>query len=150
MVEKSPKAYRSISETAELVQLKPHVLRFWESKFNALNPMTRGGGRRFYSPEDIQIIEAIKELHYERGLTIRAANKLLEQYGADAVAYAHTVPVSTNMEIIKPAEQNASETINSLSELTALDARLAKFEENAIRDIAHLNSILKNLSAQHI
>ncbi len=145
MVNKSPKAYRNISEVAELVNLKPHVLRFWESKFTALSPMTRGGGRRYYSPDDIAIIEAIKELHYERGLTIRAANKILDQYGRDAMAYAQTIRPETNMEVVKAPGSEEKLSSSVIESLRDYDRELAKIEDHTLNAIARLDKMIKNI-----
>ncbi len=74
---KSPTAYRTISEVATDLSLPQHVLRFWESKFQQIKPLKRGGGRRYYRPEDIQLIHNIKDLLYNQGFTIRGVQKLL-------------------------------------------------------------------------
>lgn len=75
--EKSPAAFRTISEVAEDLDLPPHVLRFWESKFPQLQPLKRGGGRRYYRPEDIRLLRRIRQCLYQDGYTIRGAQKLL-------------------------------------------------------------------------
>ena len=80
--EKSPNAFRTISEVAEDLALPQHVLRFWESKFPQIQPMKRGGGRRYYRPEDIQLIGGIKELLYNQGFTIRGAQKHIKDTGS--------------------------------------------------------------------
>lgn len=74
---KDPEALRTISEVAEELDLQAHVLRFWESKFKQLSPLKRRGGRRYYRPEDIDLLKAIKDLLYTQGLTIRGAQKAL-------------------------------------------------------------------------
>ncbi|WP_138379903.1 MerR family transcriptional regulator [Luteithermobacter gelatinilyticus] len=79
--EKSPNAYRTISEVAEAMDVPQHVLRFWESKFSQIKPMKRGGGRRYYSPEDVEVIQAIRTLLHEDGYTIKGAQKLLREQG---------------------------------------------------------------------
>lgn len=75
--EKSPAAFRTISEVAEDLDLPPHVLRFWESKFPLLQPLKRGGGRRYYRPEDIRLLRRIRQCLYQDGYTIRGVQKLL-------------------------------------------------------------------------
>ena len=77
-VGKSPLAFRTISEVASELDLPQHVLRFWESKFTQVTPTKRGGGRRYYRPEDIQILRQIRSLLYEDGYTIKGAQKLLK------------------------------------------------------------------------
>lgn len=76
---KSPTAFRTISEVATDLDVPQHVLRFWESKFQQIRPLKRGGGRRYYRPEDIQLIGNIKDLLYNQGFTIRGVQKLLKE-----------------------------------------------------------------------
>lgn len=78
---KSPTAFRTISEVATDLSVPQHVLRFWESKFQQIRPLKRGGGRRYYRPEDIQLISSIKDLLYNQGFTIRGVQKLLKENG---------------------------------------------------------------------
>ncbi|MEM6625186.1 MAG: MerR family transcriptional regulator [Pseudomonadota bacterium] len=75
--EKSDRAFRTIGEAAAELSLKPHVLRFWETKFPQISPMKRKDGRRFYRPEDMEALRAIQTLLHDRGMTIRGAQKLL-------------------------------------------------------------------------
>ena len=77
-VSKSEKAFRTITEVADILQLPAHVLRFWESKFKYIKPMKRGGGRRYYRPEDIDLLLGIKYLLYSKGLTIKGAQKTIQ------------------------------------------------------------------------
>lgn len=78
---KSPDAFRTISEVADDLDLPQHVLRFWESRFNQIKPMKRGGGRRYYRPEDIDLLRGIKGLLYDEGYTIRGVQRLLKEQG---------------------------------------------------------------------
>jgi len=81
---KSPNAFRTISEVADFIGVPQHVLRFWESKFSQINPMKRGGGRRYYRPEDVEIIEVIRSLLHQDGYTIKGAQKYLKEHGVKA------------------------------------------------------------------
>ena len=83
---KSEKAFRTITEVAEILELPAHVLRFWESKFKYIKPMKRGGGRRYYRPEDINLLIGIKHLLYSDGLTIKGAQKVIKTNGVKATA----------------------------------------------------------------
>jgi len=76
---KSPSAFRTISEVAEEVGVQQHVLRFWESKFSYIKPLKRGGGRRYYRPEDINLLKNIHYLLYTEGYTIKGVQKLLQK-----------------------------------------------------------------------
>jgi len=74
---KSADAFRTISEVAAILDVPQHVLRFWESKFSQVRPLKRGGGRRYYRPEDIELLVAIRGLLYDDGYTIKGVQKLL-------------------------------------------------------------------------
>jgi DNA-binding transcriptional MerR regulator len=78
---KSASAFRTIGEVAEDLELPPHVLRFWESKFPQLKPLKRGGGRRYYRPEDVDLLRQIRQCLYRDGYTIRGVQKLLREGG---------------------------------------------------------------------
>jgi DNA-binding transcriptional MerR regulator len=80
-VDKAPEAFRTISEVAEELAVPKHVLRFWEGKFTQLKPMKRGGGRRYYRPEDVALLRGIRFLLYSDGYTIRGVQKILREHG---------------------------------------------------------------------
>ncbi len=81
MSNKSPEAFRTISEVSEDLSLPQHVLRFWETKFVQIKPIKRGGGRRYYRPEDVKLLKGIKNLLYNDGYTIRGVQKVIKQNG---------------------------------------------------------------------
>jgi DNA-binding transcriptional MerR regulator len=85
-MDKDPEAFRTISEVAEEMDLPQHVLRFWETRFPQIKPLKRGGGRRYYRPDDVDLLRAIKDLLYGEGYTIKGVQKLLREQGAAAVA----------------------------------------------------------------
>ena len=85
---KDPDAFRTISEVAEELVLPQHVLRFWETKFAAVKPMKRGGGRRYYRPDDVALLRGIQFLLYSEGYTIKGVQRMLKARGAKAVADA--------------------------------------------------------------
>ena len=76
---KAPGAFRTISEVADVLDVPQHVLRFWESKFSQVKPMKRGGGRRYYRPEDVELLRRIRKLLYSDGYTIKGVQKLLRE-----------------------------------------------------------------------
>ncbi len=78
-VEKSAQAFRTISEVAAELDVPQHVLRFWESKFSQVRPLKRGGGRRYYRPEDIDLLRRIRTLLYDDGYTIKGVQRLLKE-----------------------------------------------------------------------
>jgi DNA-binding transcriptional MerR regulator len=78
---KNPEALKTISEVADELDLPQHVLRFWETRFSQIKPMKRGGGRRYYRPDDIDLLKGIKALLYDEGYTIRGVQRLLKEQG---------------------------------------------------------------------
>ena len=84
-MDKSSEAFRTITEVAETLDLPQHVLRFWETRFSQIKPLKRAGGRRYYRPEDVQLITAIRRLLYDEGFTIRGVQRLLREKGAKAI-----------------------------------------------------------------
>ncbi|MGZ5804381.1 MAG: MerR family transcriptional regulator [Xanthobacteraceae bacterium] len=87
-MDKAPEAFRIISEVATELDVPQHVLRFWESRFNQIRPMKRGGGRRYYRPDDIDLLRGIRHLLYGEGYTIRGVQRLLREQG---VGFVQTV-----------------------------------------------------------
>ena len=82
---KAPSAFRTISEVAEDLHIPQHVLRFWETKFPQLKPLKRGGGRRYYRPEDIALLRRVSDLLYTQGYTIKGVQRLLREGAEEAV-----------------------------------------------------------------
>lgn len=80
-MDKSPDAFRTISEVADDLDLPQHVLRFWETRFTQIKPLKRGGGRRYYRPADVDLLKGIRHLLYEEGYTIKGVQKILRQNG---------------------------------------------------------------------
>lgn len=83
---KSPNAFRTISEAAEEVGAPQHVLRFWETKFSFVAPLKRAGGRRFYRPQDVVLLKAVKRLLHDEGLTIKGVQRLFKEQGIKRLA----------------------------------------------------------------
>lgn len=82
---KSPEAFRTISEAAVELVLPQHVLRFWETRFSQIKPLKRGGGRRYYRPDDVSLLIGIRHLLYDKGYTIKGVQKILKEQGVRAV-----------------------------------------------------------------
>jgi DNA-binding transcriptional MerR regulator len=78
-------AFRTIGEVSEDLDVPKHVLRFWEGRFPQLKPMKRGGGRRFYRPEDVALLKGIHHLLHKSGYTIKGVQRLLKEHGAESV-----------------------------------------------------------------
>jgi DNA-binding transcriptional MerR regulator len=84
-VNKAPDAFRTISEVAEELNVPQHVLRFWESRFREIKPMKRGGGRRYYRPDDVALLRGIRHLLYGEGYTIRGVQRILREHSVKFV-----------------------------------------------------------------
>jgi DNA-binding transcriptional MerR regulator len=80
-LDKSPEAFRTISEVADELDVPQHVLRFWETRFSQIRPMKRGGGRRYYRPDDVDLLRGIRHLLYGEGYTIRGVQRILREPG---------------------------------------------------------------------
>jgi len=85
---KSGEAFRTIGEVSQTLDLPQHVLRFWETRFSQIRPLKRGGNRRYYRPEDIELLRAIKTLLYEEGYTIKGVQKRFREQGVKATVAA--------------------------------------------------------------
>ena len=117
---KSESAFRTISEVAEALDVKQHVLRFWESKFDEIKPLKRAAGRRYYRPEDVELIAGIKHLLHGQGMTIKGAQKHLKENGiADVRALA-------SGEKPKPPSQLNEMGLNRRSKLEAARQNLVQ------------------------
>lgn len=79
--DKSPDAFRTISEVADDLDLPQHVLRFWETRFSQIKPLKRGGGRRYYRPDDVELLRGIRHLLYGEGYTIKGVQRILKEQG---------------------------------------------------------------------
>ena len=110
---KSPEAFRTISEVSKDLALPQHVLRFWETKFVQIKPIKRGGGRRYYRPEDVKLLKGIKSLLYNDGYTIRGVQKVIRENGPKNILFSNSKVNSkpeqktfTDRENIYTPEQN--------------------------------------------
>ena len=84
-MDKAPDAFRTISEVAEELDIPQHVLRFWETRFTQIKPMKRSGGRRYYRPDDVDLLKGIRRLLYGEGYTIRGVQRILKEHGIKSV-----------------------------------------------------------------
>jgi DNA-binding transcriptional MerR regulator len=84
-LDKAPDAFRTISEVADDLDIPQHVLRFWETRFTQIKPMKRSGGRRYYRPDDVDLLRGIRRLLYGEGYTIRGVQRILKEHGIGSV-----------------------------------------------------------------
>ncbi len=112
-MDKAPDAFRTISEVADEIDVPQHVLRFWESRFREIKPMKRGGGRRYYRPDDVDLLRGIRHLLYGEGYTIRGVQRILKEQGVKSVqtlwrATAPQAPQAAEEEELAPDEGDTS------------------------------------------
>lgn len=135
---KAATAFRTISEVSEELNVQQHVLRFWETKFSQVRPLKRGGGRRYYRPEDVELIKAIHHLLYTQGYTIKGVQKLFREQGKKAIRAA-APHVSNDPVQAEDSQDQALKTSAfparalSAAHRTALQALLAELK--ALRDM---------------
>jgi len=106
MVTKAPDAFRNISEVSSLLNVPAHVLRFWETRFNQIKPVKRSGGRRYYRPDDIQLLTRIRDLLYNEGYTIKGAQQVLKSGSDELEVTPETTPaldLSQAMRLLEEA-----------------------------------------------
>lgn len=137
---KSADAFRTISEAAEEVGAPQHVLRFWETKFSFVTPVKRAGGRRFYRPQDIAVLKAVRRLLHEDGLTIRGVQRLHKEQGLKTLVGADMAGLIEARDAESPAEPLISRT-RALSGVTErLNVVLMDLEQAKARLDAVLRS----------
>ena len=118
-MEKSPEAFRTISEVANELDVPQHVLRFWEGKFSSVKPMKRGGGRRYYRPQDIELLRGIRQLLYGEGYTIRGVQKILRDQGIKQVCEIGSGAESPGSAVEAPVIHGAEVSNLSQDDLNA-------------------------------
>ena len=125
---KGPEAFRTISEAADELNAPQHVLRFWETRFSFIRPMKRAGGRRFYRPQDIAILAAVKSLLHEQGYTIKGVQKLHKEQGLKRLLAGDRAPDTQRPEATSSAPsrppQGRSALHEALADLLAAKQRL--------------------------
>ncbi len=117
---KSPDAFRTISEVAAELDVPQHVLRFWESKFTQVRPLKRGGGRRYYRPEDVELLRRIRALLYAEGYTIKGVQKVLRENPRKAIIESERSPSSAEDEGPGLAKDQRQKIQSVMVELVAL------------------------------
>ena len=104
---KAPNAFRTISEVADELHIPQHVLRFWETKFPQVKPLKRGGGRRYYRPDDIALLRRVSDLLYIQGYTIKGVQRLLREGGGKL---SDDIPPATEAERAAAAAERAGQS----------------------------------------
>ncbi len=149
--QKSPNAFRTISEVAEDLNVQQHVLRFWETKFSSIKPLKRGGGRRYYRPEDVALIKKIHTLLYTEGYTIKGVQKLLkgvsksnvlqEQRRVEPYVHGENTPQIEGVGVEQPQQ---SETSSVIVTKLALSETQKQSLRTILDDLLEMRDILQN------
>lgn len=125
---KSASAFRTISEVADALDVQQHVLRFWETKFSQVRPLKRGGGRRYYRPEDLELLKKIHNLLYTEGYTIKGVQKLLREHGKkglmEAAEASTPAPANAEPETLSSNQRRKIEAV--LGDLKSIRAQLSE------------------------
>lgn len=144
---KSEAAFRTISEVAKELDLPQHVLRFWETRFSQLKPLKRGGGRRYYRPEDMQLLRRIRDLLYMDGYTIKGVQKLLRESGSVKafVENSHPSAAATNPtdHAVTPPGRAAEAPNDETPAMVTADNVLRPAIESALTELRTLRDELR-------
>jgi len=156
-VEKSPEAFRTISEAAEELDLPQHVLRFWETRFSTIKPLKRGGGRRYYRPEDVLLLKGIRHLLYDQGFTIKGVQKILKDQGAryvSAIGEGAPLDALPPMPLSEDIDEADAQEVEAADDVAADDVALPQVPQVAPQphgrvlddeDREKLSQVLKDL-----
>ena len=140
---KSAAAFRTISEVADELDVPQHVLRFWETKFGQIRPLKRGGGRRYYRPEDVVLLQRIRRLLYDEGYTIKGVQRLLREGGRAALPPAapavHAIAVVEPASAVTPSSVEPAPVVEGAPEVERLRGAL----EEALNELVVLRALLK-------
>ena len=146
-MDKSPDAFRTISEAAEELDLPQHVLRFWETRFPTIKPLKRGGGRRYYRPEDVMLLRGIRHLLYDQGFTIKGVQKILKDQGPRyVIAVGEGKGLDEILPLIEQAEAASDEAEVEEALMTAspaLDDESRNQLSDVLRELLECKRILE-------
>ena len=140
MSSKSPEAFRTISEVSKDLSLPQHVLRFWETKFVQIKPIKRGGGRRYYRPEDVKLLKGIKSLLYNDGYTIRGVQKVIKENGTKKLL---TIQAENKVFTETRKDNNDQFENHDYSQHSINDSKRKKLM-NVLEDLVQLRKKLDN------
>ncbi len=142
---KSSTAFRTISEVADDLGVQQHVLRFWETKFSQVKPLKRGGGRRYYRPEDVSLLQAIHRLLYVEGYTIKGVQKLLREAGKKQIVsnFCDDAVEEKRINDQTPAASAAPTEAQPEKKSGKLNDRQKKALEDVLAELKELRGMIK-------
>ena len=142
-MDKAAEAFRTISEVADELDVPQHVLRFWETRFTQIKPMKRGGGRRYYRPEDVDLLKGIRHLLYDKGYTIRGVQRILRENGN-----AHVIAIGRGEVAAVDEYEDETEPAPPVAAPAARSARAPQAGVTLTREqVAELELTLADLAA---
>lgn len=149
-VKKAPNAFRTISEVADELHIPQHVLRFWETKFPQVKPLKRGGGRRYYRPDDIALLRRISDLLYIQGYTIKGVQRLLREGGGRLSDDIPPAPVAERAMLEADRAHHAAGADPEPAPPEAQDAPAAGTPDDPARDdeVERLRRVLRDVLRQ--
>ncbi|MGV8855710.1 MAG: MerR family transcriptional regulator [Devosia sp.] len=146
-MDKSPDAFRTISEAAEELDLPQHVLRFWETRFATIKPLKRGGGRRYYRPDDVLLLRGIRHLLYDQGFTIKGVQRILKDQGSRyVIAVGEGKSIEDILPMIEEAEAAGDEAVIEEAVMLAspsMDKESRDKLSNVMRELLECKRILE-------
>jgi DNA-binding transcriptional MerR regulator len=151
--EKAADAFRTISEAADELGLEQHVLRFWETRFTQIKPLKRGGGRRYYRPDDVDFLRGLKHLLHEQRFTIKGVQKIIKDQGVKAVvasgrASAQSAADHQSAPVVQPPRQTSPRPRQPVPQAAPIAvASGASARERLEAALAELNAARETLSA---
>ena len=137
---KAPEAFRTISEVSKDLSLPQHVLRFWETKFVQIKPIKRGGGRRYYRPEDVKLLKGIKSLLYNDGYTIRGVQKVIKENGTKKLLTVQ----AENKVFTETRKDNNDHPEHQIYSQNSINDSKRKKLMNVLEDLVQLRKKLDN------
>jgi DNA-binding transcriptional MerR regulator len=154
-MDKSPDAFRTISEVAEDLALPQHVLRFWETRFAQIRPLKRGGGRRYYRPDDVELLKGIRHLLYGEGYTIKGVQRILKAEGLrfvqsvgrgeQSVAAPPPETAFAEQDITEEAPDSSPEMMSAAQALAPDDLQRL---HAALEELSECDRVLSNLKIE--
>lgn len=142
---KSKAAFRTISEVAQELGVQQHVLRFWETKFSQIKPLKRGGGRRYYRPEDLELLQAIHHLLYIEGYTIKGVQKLLRDAGKKQIVsnFSGERKLGANPQARAPKQDTSAVSDDSVANGDKLSQKQKRALEDVLAELQELRGMVK-------
>ena len=148
-MQKAADAFRTISEVAEELDLPQHVLRFWETRFSQIKPMKRGGGRRYYRPDDINLLRGIRHLLYEEGYTIKGVKRILKEQGVRSVTDGMGEGADSAAAPVEPATGPATEVAQEtpVNKSQQLEPKVGLVEPKVAAEASKAAPVSNNMTA---